>query len=315
MTSPTFAVVPFELVRCGRGLSHGAIKMAAWLMGAQGKRAEPRSGDDDRADWAINAEFWFTNAEAAEGLGVDMRTIKRWTRELKQAGILIGDEDGYVLGFDPTWRRWFPLPLTGAWALPSHQWRLWAVLASYANRQGLAWPRVDTLAKDAGLNARMVHKTLRTLEGLGAIKRRRRRRGSTMTNVRGVTRSADGGDTECTSKETNSAHQGGHGVQTSSSHVVPIPNPMFEVEREAAPHQPSMLLPITGGATGQEQQQEARQEEQAARPSEPDTREALEGYLSEAEAVLGDLGRSPVDQAMRGITLRRIADLRDRLAA
>ena len=177
-------------------MSHGAVKMTAWLIGIQNKRCPPRSETDDRADWAINYEIRFTNAEAAEGLGVDVRTIKRWTRELRQARILIDTGSGCVLGYEPSWQRWFPLPLEGAWALPAHQWRLWAVLASYANREGFAWPRVDTLAKNAGLNERMVHRTLNALDALGAINRSRRRRGSTMTLVRGVTRSADGGDTE-----------------------------------------------------------------------------------------------------------------------
>ena len=89
---------------------------------------------------------------------------------------------------------------------------------------------------------------------------------------------------------------------------------MFEVQRGAAPapQQAHMLLPITGGA---DQQKNARQGERVETAGQPMTREALEGYLSEAEAVLADLGRSPLDQALRGITLRRIADLKERTAA
>ena len=114
---PQFAVVPARLLRCGRDLSHGAVKMAAWLAGAQGKRAVPCGEHDERADWAINAEFRWTHAEAASALGVTPRCTKQWAAELRGAAILIGDEGRYTLDFG-TSPHWFPLDLSQAAELP-----------------------------------------------------------------------------------------------------------------------------------------------------------------------------------------------------
>ena len=315
--SPDFAMVSAELVRCGGQLSHGAIKLCAFLLGCQHKRAQPRDEDDDRHDWALNAVFWFSHAEAAAALGVDRRTVRRWTRELRQAGILQGEEDYYGLEYDPTWQKWFPLDLTRAAELPAHQWRVWAVLASYSNQRGIAWPNLHTLARDTGLKRSAVLETLGALQGLGLIERHRRRRGSTLTGVwrGGRTNTGPQEDTDRTPNRTDTELQVGHRPDPSTIPLVPSLNSMFEVEREAAPYQTHLMLPITGGAAPDQQQKPARQGECEASPCEPEDREALEGWLAEAEAVFADLGHGPVDQALRSITLRRIADLKERMAA
>ena len=320
---PQFAIVPAGLLRCGRGLSPGAVKMAVWLLGAQGQRTRPCEGGADRYHHAADSAFWWTHPEAASALGVTTRCTRKWAAELRRAGILDGehhilDPRGNLPGEDKIWDWWIPIDLTQAAELAPHLWRVWSVLASYTNKAGLAWPRVDTLAGEVGTKRSAVMEALKALKALGFIDRKHRRRGSTTTRVwtGGVNETGLGGERDRTSRRNETGHQGGTRPDTSTMSLVPtyeshVLSPSA-APGAAPPHQPPLLLSIIGGADGK-QPEDARQGGQVEPPSEPEPRDAMKKRLDEAEDVLVGLGRSPLHTVLREITVRQITELKGRL--
>ena len=322
---PQFAIVPAGLLRCGRGLSPGAVKMAVWLLGAQGQRTRPCEEDADRYHHAADSAFWWTHPDAATALGVTTRCTRKWAAELRRAGILDGehhilDPRGNLPGEDKIWDWWIPIDLTQAAELAPHLWRTWAVLVSYASKAGLAWPRVDTLAGDVGRDRRKVFAALVELQGLGFIKRRRAppwQHGYERMVRRGAERNGTWAERNGTSRRNETALQGGTKRHPSTMSLVPplesnVLSP--SAAPGAAPPHPAAAFALDHRGADGKQPEDARQGGQVEPPSEPETRDAMKKRLDEAEDVLVGLGRSPLHTVLREMTVCQITELKGRLA-
>ena len=174
---PTFGMVPVHRVIRNPDLRPGPRKLLLWLLGAHGKRTPPEAdfgpGNGDFEERLASNGFAWTVREATEALGAAERSIREWQRALKNDGILRGDPAFSTI--------WLPEALPGDSAmvckvpfdwlpvLKPELWETWALLWSYRDPQGLAYPSEETIAEGLGLRRDAIPRRVTALKGKGAI--------------------------------------------------------------------------------------------------------------------------------------------------
>ena len=173
---PSFAIVPWSVLRCGTRLRDGPVMLLSFIYALQHFHS-PAEGDPEDLQFRKPADGW----EAA--IGHDRRIVKRWFAELQDREWIFEEGfDGrrmYQIAYNDSTEHRCKLSLDFIGKLAPDMWRTWAVLRSYTGPKGYAYPRRETLAEDLGLSRpETVSDRLRRLERLMLVERTRRRIGS-----------------------------------------------------------------------------------------------------------------------------------------
>ncbi len=177
---PDFAMVPRSILRCGDRLTDGAVMHVSTIFGFLPFHSDPEAEAEDR-QFRTPRGGWSLAMRHTE------RAVRRWRNELKRKGYIIeGDRFAWMIGpqapceGSPRVR----LPLLLDRGLTPDLWRTWAVLYSYRDKDGNAYPALATLAEDMGLSRRTtVTDRIQRLADMGLVAVKRRRRGSNVYEV------------------------------------------------------------------------------------------------------------------------------------
>ena len=180
---PRFALLPVVLIRHAP-FPNGWFKALALIAG-MAALSHPASSEEPLL--AFDRIFNSPPGGWGAALGCANRTARLWRGSLLSADVLERDETGQIFvkfGSDPLWAdRICKLPLAFLPDLSPGEFRLWAILWSFRDRRGFAWPSQATLAECCGVDDRTIRNRFAKLEGQGFIRRQNRRRGSTVYHL------------------------------------------------------------------------------------------------------------------------------------
>ena len=255
-TATAFAYMPRPLICSGREISHGALTLYAMILYRAAVSADI-VGQEGNGHIAVRPKRGWAHA-----CGFSRWSLYDWMaklRELNLSQLAPGRLDTEIR-YEHTVSElinscnFARVPLAN-WDCPDFKpamRRVWMVLWSYANRQGVCFPSQKLIAKDAGISVRTVKRCIAKLEAMELLQAVQMNREGKfghceyrLKTVGHVTHGTDRRQEMCRARDLRRVGVMEHGTPETVGHVTPKQE-LIELDKEKEPLARSDALAAEG---------------------------------------------------------------------